>query len=516
MLYRALGRHAEAEALYGRALAIHEKALGPEHPDTADSLNSLALAFFDLGRYAEAEPLLRRSLAIREKAFGPEHAEAATALANLGLIYGFQGRYTEAEPLYRRAVTISEKALGPEHPNTAVVLNDLAVLYFRHDRYAEADPLFRRVLAILEKVRGPEHPDTALSLDNVGEVHRIQGRYAEAEQFHRRALAIREKVLGPDHPGTAIALTNLARTYHAVGRYAEAVPFYRHALAIREKAFGPGHPDTALSLGNLGELRFKQRASSEAYDLLSRATAIHILRARRGGETVGRKGVDQLREEIDSQRWAFHGLVQAAASLAAAGPADGRLALSDHAFTTAQWAQRSAAATALASMAARSAKGDGPLAELVRQRQDLVASHRLLDRSLVAASAKPPGERKAADEAALRDKIGATENQIDAIDLQLKQRFPEYAAIANPEPLTIAEAQKHLRADEALLLVLVDDGKGRDWIKDRDWIVAWVVTRDAVQFQVLDLGAKVLAEHVEALRCGLDDAQWEEMRGRSA
>ena len=164
-------------------------------------------------------------------------------------------------------------------------------------------------------------------------------------------------------------------------------------------------------------------------------------------------------------------------------------------------------------MAARSAKGDGPLAELVRQRQDLVASHRLLDRSLVAASAKPPGERKAADEAALRDKIGATENQIDAIDLQLKQRFPEYAAIANPEPLTIAEAQKHLRADEALLLVLVDDGKGRDWIKDRDWIVAWVVTRDAVQFQVLDLGAKVLAEHVEALRCGLDAAQWEEMRG---
>jgi hypothetical protein len=28
-----------------RALAIHEKALGPDHPDTATSLNSLAACF---------------------------------------------------------------------------------------------------------------------------------------------------------------------------------------------------------------------------------------------------------------------------------------------------------------------------------------------------------------------------------------------------------------------------------------------------------------------------------------
>ena len=36
------GELAAARPLYKRALAIHEKVLGPEHPDTAESLNNLA------------------------------------------------------------------------------------------------------------------------------------------------------------------------------------------------------------------------------------------------------------------------------------------------------------------------------------------------------------------------------------------------------------------------------------------------------------------------------------------
>ena len=54
-------------------MAIREKALGPEHPDTAASLNNLAALYYAMGDYAKAEPLYRRALAIYEKALGPEH-----------------------------------------------------------------------------------------------------------------------------------------------------------------------------------------------------------------------------------------------------------------------------------------------------------------------------------------------------------------------------------------------------------------------------------------------------------
>ena len=61
-----------------RALAIREKVLGPEHPETATSLNNRAGLLRDKGDYAVAEPLLRRALAIKEKALGPEHPDTAT------------------------------------------------------------------------------------------------------------------------------------------------------------------------------------------------------------------------------------------------------------------------------------------------------------------------------------------------------------------------------------------------------------------------------------------------------
>ena len=63
-----------------RALAIHEKALGPEHPATAQSLGSLAGLYAATGAYAKAEPLMLRALAIQEKALGPEHPGTAMSL----------------------------------------------------------------------------------------------------------------------------------------------------------------------------------------------------------------------------------------------------------------------------------------------------------------------------------------------------------------------------------------------------------------------------------------------------
>ena len=63
MLYSAQGRYADAEPLYKRALAIREKALGPDHPDVAHSAEQSGRAVQTQGRYADAEPLYKRALA---------------------------------------------------------------------------------------------------------------------------------------------------------------------------------------------------------------------------------------------------------------------------------------------------------------------------------------------------------------------------------------------------------------------------------------------------------------------
>ena len=63
-LYGNIGRYAEAEPLFKRALVIREKALGPEHPDVVTSLESYALLLRDMGRPDEASMLESRARAI--------------------------------------------------------------------------------------------------------------------------------------------------------------------------------------------------------------------------------------------------------------------------------------------------------------------------------------------------------------------------------------------------------------------------------------------------------------------
>ncbi len=274
VLYANQGAYAKAEPLYLRALAINEKVLGPDHPETATSLNNLAVLYENQSDYAKAEPMYLRALAIREKVLGPNHLSTATSLNNLAEIYINQGVYAKAETLFLRALAIRENALGPAHPDTAASLNNLALLYFNQSAYAKAEPLLLRSLAVNEKTLGPDHPSTALSLNNLAEIYRNQGAYAKAKPLHLRAFAIREKALGPAHPDTAVSLNNLALLYFNQGVYAKAEPYFLRVLAVNEKALGPDHPSTATSLNNLAGLYENQGAYTKAEPLHLRALAI--------------------------------------------------------------------------------------------------------------------------------------------------------------------------------------------------------------------------------------------------
>src|SRR5271157_1671209 len=145
------GKYKESAAAYQRCLQMR--------PDDAMVLNATARSLDAKGDYAGAEPLLRRALAMVEKALGPDHPYVAACLNNLAELLRAKGDYAGAEPLYRRALAIDEKTLGPDHPDVARDLNNLAALLYAKGDYAGAEPLFRRALAILEKVLGPDHPD---------------------------------------------------------------------------------------------------------------------------------------------------------------------------------------------------------------------------------------------------------------------------------------------------------------------------------------------------------------------
>lgn len=57
-------------------------------------LEALASLYGDKGQYARAESLFTRALAIRERALGPDHPEVAASLNNLGFVYASQQAYS--------------------------------------------------------------------------------------------------------------------------------------------------------------------------------------------------------------------------------------------------------------------------------------------------------------------------------------------------------------------------------------------------------------------------------------
>jgi tetratricopeptide (TPR) repeat protein len=164
---QAFASYAEARQLFERGLAIREKVLGPEHPETSSSLNNLGLLLWEQGDLAAARSLHERSLAIKEKMLGPDDPRTATSLDNLALVLGDQGDLAAALQLHERALAIYEKVLGPEHPETATALNNLAGLLRAQGDLVGARPLYERALVIREKALGPDHPDTAIARRNL-------------------------------------------------------------------------------------------------------------------------------------------------------------------------------------------------------------------------------------------------------------------------------------------------------------------------------------------------------------
>ncbi|KAJ5642041.1 hypothetical protein N7490_006041 [Penicillium lividum] len=100
-LYLAMAKLSEAEKMYQGALAGFEKALGPDHISTLETINNLGDLYKAQGRSKEALEMYQRALAGFEKAMGPDHISTLDAVKNLGALYSDQGKFKEAEAAAR-------------------------------------------------------------------------------------------------------------------------------------------------------------------------------------------------------------------------------------------------------------------------------------------------------------------------------------------------------------------------------------------------------------------------------
>jgi tetratricopeptide (TPR) repeat protein len=251
-LLNYLGDSAAQSIVIGeRLVAARERALGPDHPDTLNSRNSLAIGYRAAGRFDEAIRLDQQVLAARERVQGPDHPDTLLSRGNLANAYWGAGRIEEAIRLNQQVLAARERILGPDHPDTLLSRGNLALAYQSAGRIDEAIDLHEQVLAARERVQGPDHPHTLITCDHLAIDYWHAGRLDEGISLHEQNLAARERVLGPDHPDTLNSRNNLALAYRDAGRVDEAISLHEQTLAARERVLGPDHPHTLNSRNNL-------------------------------------------------------------------------------------------------------------------------------------------------------------------------------------------------------------------------------------------------------------------------
>jgi hypothetical protein len=72
--------------MHERALAIRERRLGADHPDTAQSLNNLANVLYDQGDLDTARTLFERALSVREQRLGADHPDTVRSRQRLAAV----------------------------------------------------------------------------------------------------------------------------------------------------------------------------------------------------------------------------------------------------------------------------------------------------------------------------------------------------------------------------------------------------------------------------------------------
>jgi tetratricopeptide (TPR) repeat protein len=255
LAYLAADRAAEAIPLFKQALVDQERLLGPDHPHTLTSQNNLAAAYRDAGRSAEAILLFELTLAARERLLGPDHPDTLNSGSSLAAAYLAAGRAAEAILLLELILTAREWLLGPDHPTTINTRGNLAGAYWGAGRTAEAIPLLEQTLAAHEQLLGVDHPDTLGSRNKLANAYRDTGRATEAIPLVKKTLAARERSLGVDHPSTLASRNNLASAYRATGQASAAIPLFEQNLAACERLLGANHPRTLTTRNNLALAR---------------------------------------------------------------------------------------------------------------------------------------------------------------------------------------------------------------------------------------------------------------------
>ncbi len=271
-VYQNLGYYDQARPALEMSVESYRN-IGERSPQYVSALLELANLEYRMGLLEQAEISTREVLELNTEFYGPDHPEVASTLNTLAIIYEGKGELEVAKETLRRVVQIRRQDPEPGS-NLAANLNNLAILMHRTGELEGADELFEEAIAVVKNIWGDVHPYMAFTLNGYSGVHQELGHFDRAEEDLKRALDIGMQVFPEDHPFIAVVLHNIGKLFEATEDYSEALQYYQEGLSLRRRSLPAQHPDLSTSLDGVGMMLTELGQPSEAEPLLREALEI--------------------------------------------------------------------------------------------------------------------------------------------------------------------------------------------------------------------------------------------------
>lgn len=480
-----IGNKREAIQCQNLALELH-RILG-DRQEEATTLNNLGAHYDSLGEVYKALDHYNQAISL-SRVVGDRFTEATT-LDGIGLIHRSLGQWQKALECFHQSLLILQD--GSDPVRLSMTLNNIGLVCDSLGDSRRALDYYQRSLK-LSRLGGYRRGE-AITLNNIGSAYKSSGELQKALGSYDMALPILREVGA--RAIEAATLSNIGTVYESLGDKREALRYYNRSLDLAE-AEGSRRA-RALALKNIGSVYASLGASRKALDQLSQslilarevndrraeaATLYLMARTKRdlGDLVEARSGIEAAVDIVESVRAGVVSSELRASYLAAVRQyyelyTDVLMRLDrvhpgrSHAARALHVTERGRARALLEMLAEATVDvRQGVSADLLEQERTL--------RQLLAAKAERQsrllnGRHSPQQAKAMKEETEQLLTQLQEVEAQIKATSPRYAALTQPNPLTVEQIQHELLDSDTLML---------EYALGDDRSYLWVVTNNSL------------------------------------
>jgi CHAT domain-containing protein/Tfp pilus assembly protein PilF len=444
--YDDLGEKQKALEYYNQSLLLYRSA--GDRSEEANTLTRIGTFYSELGEKQKALEYYNQSLPLSRAA--GDRNEEATTLTSIGSVYEYLGEKQKALEYYSQSLHLF-RATG-NRDGEAIILNNIGRFYFILGENQKSLEYYNQSLSVSRAIN---RSGEATTLNNIGRFYSELGEKQKALEYYNQSLPLSQAA--GDRNEEAFTLYNIATVYSNFGENQKALEYYNQSLTLSHSTSNDGRTKARTLLG----IAYVKRDRGNLTEALTNIEA-------------ALKIIENLRTKIASPelRTSYFATVQnyyqfyidLLMQLHKTQPNSG---YDTKAFEASERSRSRSLLELLQEANADIREGVSP--ELLQRERSLQQQLDAIEKRRVEVLSRP--DRTPAQKTELDQKRQTLLTQYQEIQAQIRSTSPRYAALTQPEPLTLSQIQQQI-LDENTILIQYSLGKERSYL--------WAVTKNSI------------------------------------